>query len=583
MKSSVLRHFFSTRKISYIIGFTFMFAASFIQTLFPKVLGSAVDLMKDSGFETRQVLRQVLWMLLIAAGVFICTFVWRNIIIVNARNLECFFREELVRHLLKLSPSFYNTRKTGDLIAYAINDISAVRMTFGPATAMSFNGVIICFSSIYFMFATVDARLTFFTLAPLPFIILLMLFSSRKVQTRFRTVQQHFGAVSDRVQENISGIRVIKAYVQERAEMERFSVLSSRMKQANLDLIRVSAALPAMIEFGFALCFVINLVYGSRMVLRGNISVGDFVAFNGYLSLIVSPIVSIGRIVTIFQRGIASLSRLHEILGVQPKIVDPPHAVQARPDGAVELRNLTFSYEGSDTPVLRDVTLKLPKGHTLGITGRSGSGKSTLSSLLFRLYNVESGMISLDGRDIHEYSLEALRGGLGYVPQETFVFAATVKDNIAFFKEGYSDDEVHQAAGRSLIADSIEGFPEGYDTILGERGVNLSGGQKQRMAIARALIRNPSVLILDDALSAVDAVTEGQILANLRQTRKGKTNILISHRVSAIMEADEIIVLDKGVIAERGMHEQLLKKGGLYYDIYTEQHEEDQPAIPKKA
>lgn len=583
MNSSVLRHFFNTRKISYIIGFTFMFAASFIQTLFPKVLGRAVDLMKNSGFDTRQVLHQVLWMLLIAAGVFVCTFLWRNIIIVNARNLECYFREELVRHLLKLSPSFYNTRKTGDLIAYAINDISAVRMTFGPATAMSFNGIIVCCSSVYFMFTTVDARLTLFTLAPLPFIILLMLLSSRKVQTRFRTVQQQFGAVSDRVQENISGIRVIKAYVQERAEMDRFSELSSRMKQANLDLIRVSAALPAMIEFGFAVCFVINLAYGSRMVMRGEISVGDFVAFNGYLSLIVSPIVSIGRIVTIFQRGIASLGRLHETLGVQPKIVDPPQAVQERPAGPVELRNLTFCYNGSDTPALRNVTLKLPEGHTLGITGRSGSGKSTLASLLLRLYNAEPGQISLAGRDLGEYSLEALREGIGYVPQDTFVFAATVKDNIAFFKEGYSDEEVHQAARLSMIADSIQGFPEGYNTMLGERGVNLSGGQKQRMAIARALIRKPSVLILDDALSAVDSVTEGQILANLRQVRKGQTNILISHRISGIMEADEIVVFDKGVIAERGTHAQLLKKGGLYFDIYTEQHEDEHPAIPKKA
>lgn len=583
MNSSVLLRFFKTRKLSYFIGFMFMFAASFIQTLFPKVLGNAVDLMKDSGFETRRVLLQVLWMILIAAGVFACTFFWRNIIIANARNLECYFREELVRHLLKLSPSFYNKRKTGDLIAYAINDISAVRMTFGPATAMSFNGIVICCSSIYFMFATVDTRLTLITLSPLPLIILLMLFSGRKVQSRFRTVQQQFGAVSDRVQENISGIRVIKAYVQERSEMERFSVLSSRMKQANLDLLRVSAALPAMIEFGFAICFVINLVYGSRMVLRGGISIGDFVAFNGYLSLIVSPIVSIGRIVTIFQRGMASLGRLHEILRVQPEIVDHPQASPVQPDGAVELRNLTYCYEGTDTPALRNLSLVLPKGHTLGIIGRTGSGKSTLASLLFRFYNVEPGQITLDGRDINEYSLEALREGLGYVPQDTYIFAASVRDNIVFFKEGYRDEQVRRAAELSLIAGSIDGFPEGYETILGERGVNLSGGQKQRLAIARALIRDPAVLLLDDALSAVDAVTEGQILMNLRQVRKGKTNILISHRVSSMMEADEIIVLDKGAIAERGTHEQLLKKGGLYFDIYTEQHEDEHKAVQKEA
>ncbi|MEK4326831.1 ABC transporter ATP-binding protein [Paenibacillus sp. FSL R7-0312] len=574
MNSSVLLRFFKSRKLSYIIGFAFMFAASFIQTLFPKVLGSAVDLMKDNGFEPGQVLTQVFWMVLIAAVVFLCTFLWRNIIIANGRNLECYIREELYRHFLKLSPGFFSSRKTGDLIAYAINDISAVRMTFGPATAMSFNGIVICISSVYFMFASVSPSLTLLTLSPLPFIILLMLFSGRKVQTRFRIVQNQFGAVSDRVQENISGIRVIKAYVQERSEMEKFSELSSRMKQANLDLIKVSAALPAMIEFGFAVCFVMNLMFGGRMVLRGEISIGDFVAFNGYLSLIVSPIVSIGRIVTIFQRGLASLGRLNDILRVQPEIMDLPHALPIQPEGSMELRQLTFCYEGSDVPALRDISLVLPKGHTLGIIGKTGSGKSTLASLLFRFFGVEPGHILLDGRDINDYALDPLREGLGVVPQDTFVFAASVKDNIVLFKDGYTDTDVQHAAALSQIAGSIEAFPEGYDTLLGERGVNLSGGQKQRLAIARALIRKPAILILDDALSAVDAVTEGQILNSLRQTRKGKSNILISHRVSGIMEADEIIVLDKGRIAERGTHELLLKKGGMYYDIYTEQLEE---------
>lgn len=574
MNSSVLLRFFKSRKLSYIIGFAFMFAASFIQTLFPKVLGSAVDLMKNNGFEPGQVLNQVFWMVLIAAIVFLCTFLWRNIIIANGRNLECYIREELYRHFLKLSPGFFSSRKTGDLIAYAINDISAVRMTFGPATAMSFNGIVICISSVYFMFASVSPSLTLLTLSPLPFIILLMLFSGRKVQTRFRIVQNQFGAVSDRVQENISGIRVIKAYVQERSEMEKFSELSSRMKQANLDLIKVSAALPAMIEFGFAVCFVMNLMFGGRMVLRGEISIGDFVAFNGYLSLIVSPIVSIGRIVTIFQRGLASLGRLNDILRVQPEITDLPNAVPIQPEGAMELHQLTFYYEGSDVPALHEISLVLPKGHTLGIIGRTGSGKSTLASLLFRFFNVKPGHILLDGRDINDYALDPLREGLGVVPQDTFVFAASVKDNIVLFKDGYTDEDVQHAAALSQIAGSIEAFPDGYDTLLGERGVNLSGGQKQRLAIARALIRKPAILILDDALSAVDAVTEGQILNSLRQTRKGKSNILISHRVSGIMEADEIIVLDKGHIAERGTHEQLLKKGGMYYDIYNEQLEE---------
>ncbi|MFC6649195.1 ABC transporter ATP-binding protein [Paenibacillus rhizoplanae] len=582
MNSSVLLRFFKSRKLSYSIGFAFMFAASFIQTLFPKVLGGAVDLMKDNGFEPEQVLTRVLWMVLIAAVVFLCTFLWRNIIIANGRNLECYIREELYRHFLRLSPGFFSSRKTGDLIAYAINDISAVRMTFGPATAMSFNGIVICISSVYFMFASVSPSLTLITLSPLPFIILLMLFSGRKVKTRFRIVQKQFGTVSDKVQENISGIRVIKAYVQERPEMEKFSELSSRMKQANLDLIRISAALPAMVEFGFAVCFVINLMFGGRMVLRGEISIGDFVAFNGYLSLIVSPIVSIGRIITIVQGGVASLGRLNDILRVQPEILELPHAVRTQPEGSLELRNLTFYYEGSEVPALQDISLVLPKGHTLGIIGRTGSGKSTLVSLLFRFFGVKPGHILLDGRDLNDYALDSLREGLGVVPQDTFVFAASVTDNIVLFKDGYTDADVQHAAALSQIAASIEKLPDGYDTQLGERGVNLSGGQKQRLAIARALIRKPAVLILDDALSAVDAVTEGQILNSLRQTRKGKSNILISHRVSGIMEADEIIVLDKGRIAERGTHEQLLKKGGMYYDIYTGQLDEEEVCETEK-
>ncbi|MFD1772861.1 ABC transporter ATP-binding protein [Paenibacillus rhizophilus] len=577
MKAFFLLRFFKSRKFSYAAGFAFMFAASFIQTLFPKVLGSSVDLMKERGFALHPVLMNVLWMVLIAFAVFVFTFLWRNMIIANGRNLECYIREELFRHLLTLSPAFYGKRKTGDLIAHAINDISAVRMTFGPATAMSFNGIVICISSIYFMFAAVDARLALLTLAPLPFIIALMLYIGRKIQSRFRIVQDQFGLVSDKVQENISGIRVIKAYAQERSEIEKFGALSSGMAQSNVNLIKVSAALPPLIEFGFAVCFVINLFYGSRMVMRGDISVGDFVAFNGYLSLIVSPIVSIGRVVTIFQRGMASLGRLYDIMSVQPDVTDSPHALRLRPEGEIELRHLTFYHDGARVPALSDVSLRLSKGRTLGIIGPTGAGKSTLAALLLRLYNTEPGQILLDGRDIGDYSLTYLRESYAFVPQDTFVFASSVKDNIVFFKDTYGDEEVEAASRLSLIADSISRFPDGYDTLLGDRGVNLSGGQKQRMAIARALIRNPAVLILDDALSAVDTVTEGRILESLRRARKGKTNIIISHRISALMEADEIIVLDKGFIRERGTHEKLLKKGGMYYDLYTAQQEDGQP------
>lgn len=574
MGRKILINFIKERKVSYAIGIIFMLLTSYIQTLFPKVLGNTIDILKVDNFNTKLVYINICYIMFIAFGTFASTYIWRNLVIGNARNLECHLREKLFDHFQKLSPEFYNRKKTGDLIAYAINDISAVRMTFGPATAMSINGIVICVISIYSMTKAINLGLTILSLIPVPFTILVMLKIGKIVRDRFKKVQENFALISDKVQENINGIRVIKAYVQEDEEGKNFEELNSEMAKSNLDMVRISSYLSPLIEICFTISFVLNLIIGGNMVLEGKISLGDFIAFNGYLTMIMVPIVSIGRISTIFQRGIASLNRLNEIFDANIDIKEIKNSAKSAISGDIEIKNLSFAYPGSEEAVLNDINLIIPKGHTLGIVGRTGSGKSTLVNLLLRMYNVPREKVFFNGIDINDFELKTLRNSFGFVPQDNFLFKAAISDNIKFFKEIYSHEEVVNSTKNSCIFESVMDFPEDFNTILGERGVNISGGQKQRISIARALIRNPEILILDDALSAVDTITETKILENFKEIRGNKTSIIITHRISGVVDADEIIVLDKGKIIERGTHLELIEKGGLYYDIYKSQFNE---------
>lgn len=571
MGKKILVTFVKEHKISYMVGIIFMLLTSYIQTLFPKVLGKTIDILKENNFNPKSVYLNIGYILLIAFGTFLSTYAWRNLIIGNARNLECKFREELFNHFQKLSPEFYSKSKTGDLIAYAINDINAVRMTFGPATALSINGIVICAISIYSMAQSINWIITILSLIPIPLIIFIMFKIGDIVRKRFKIVQENFALISDRVQENINGIRVIKAYVQEDEEVKNFEKLNDKMAESNIDMIRVSAYLTPLIEICFTISFVLNLIIGGKMVLRGSISLGDFIAFNGYLTMILAPVISMGRIITIFQRGMASFNRLNEIFNTKVFIKEVENPINNPPEGDIKVSNLTFSYPNSEEVVLNDINLVIPKGHTLGIVGKTGSGKSTLVKLLARMYNIPNGKIFSDGIDINDFELKSFRDSFGFVPQENFLFNASISENVKFFKDIYSEEDVVKATKDSCIYDSIMKFSKGLDTVIGERGVNLSGGQKQRISIARALIKNPEVLILDDALSAVDTITEKQILSNLKSLRKDKTSIIIAHRISAVMEADEIIVLDKGRILERGNHKELVEKGGVYCGIYRSQ------------
>lgn len=571
MGKNIILKFIKDHKVSYLIGIIFMLLNSYVQTLFPKLLGQTIDIMKVSGFSFYKVKLQIIYIMLVAILTFIFTYVWRNLIIGNARNLECHLRDKLYTHLQKLSPQFYNSRKTGDLIAYAINDISAVRMTFGPATAMSINGIVLCGISIYSMTQAINIKLTALALLPIPFIVFFMIKIGHLVQKRFKIVQECFASISDRVQENIYGIRVIKSYVQEESETENFSKLNDNMMQSNLDMIKISSFLSPAIELCFCISFVMNLILGGNMVLRGEISLGSFIAFNGYLTMIMKPVISIGRVITIFQRGVASLKRLNEIFDVSIDIQDGKELVDKSIRGDITFNNLTFNYPNTNKSALKNIDFNITSGQTIGILGSTGSGKTTLVNLLLKLYNTEDNSILIDGIDINKYSLNCLRDSIGYVPQDNFLFSSSIEENIRFFKDKYSLDDVYEATKLSCIYDNIIAFPKGFNSILGERGVNLSGGQKQRISIARALIKNPPILILDDSLSAVDTVTESLILSNLKNYRKDKTTIVIAHRISAVKNADVILVLDGGRLCEIGCHDTLFDEKGVYYETYQEQ------------
>jgi ATP-binding cassette subfamily B protein len=576
IKSRILIDFMKQYWFRYILGIVFLFLSAYVQAYNPKLLGMIIDLLDAKTIDKQSVFYYLQLLVLVAVLAFLTRYTWRYFIVGNARNMECYLRQRLFKHFQSLPVQFYNNRKTGDLMAYAINDVSAVRMAFGPALAMTINGVCLSTISIFSMVKSVNLTLTILALLPIPIIVIAMFKIGGLVQLRFKTVQESFAGISDRVQENISGIRVIKSYVQEQQEVDNFDILNEKIKQSNIRMVRVSSMLSPMIEVCFGVSFMLNLIYGSGLVRSGIITLGDFVAFNGYLAMIMTPIISVGRVINLTQKGLASYKRLNEIFQAKTDITEETADKNLNKiDGDIDLEELSFKYPGCDEYALKDICIKLESGKVLGIIGKTGSGKTTLVNLLLRLYRIEEGSIKIGGRDIGEYPLEILRSDIGYVPQDNFLFSASIKENIGFFKDIYSEEDIANAAKLSCVYDNISSFPKGFDTMIGERGVNLSGGQKQRISIARALIKMPQLLILDDALSAVDTKTEEEIINNFSQILKDKMAVIIAHRISAVKHSDEIIVMDHGRIVERGSHEKLLEQRGLYYEIYQEQFKEE--------
>ena len=565
--------------LQYILGIVALFAVDLMNVYIPRYTGEITDGLEAQTLDMNGVLRLILRILILGAIVALGRFFWRYFIFGSSRSIEKEMRNDLFAHLEKLSMRYYNEHKTGDLMAHFTNDLQSIRMFLGPTVITAFDATVMLVLVLGQMILYVDMKLTLVAVLPLILIIFGDYFYGKLMHRRRGSRNQK--AVSDRtdqVQEAVSGIRVIKAFVQEHKELAAFAVTNKVNQEKNLSVVRLQALFVPILDLIVGVSSLLTLLYGGYLAINGTISLGQFVAFNSYISMLVWPMIAAGDCITYVSQGLASLKRIMVISEEQPDIVDGP---EMKPidhlDGDITFDHLTFSYPGEKKePALEDICLHVEKGSTLAVLGRTGSGKTTLANLLMRLYDVKPGMIRIDGHALKQIPLHVLREGIAYVPQDNFLFSDTLENNIAFGVAEKDPESVRQAARDACIHDNIMDFPDNYQTMVGERGVTLSGGQKQRSSIARALLKDSPILILDDALSAVDTDTEEQILRNLKANRRGKTTLIIAHRISTIQNADHILVLDEGKIAEYGTHGELMKQNGLYRSIYEKQQLEKQ-------
>jgi len=556
----------------------------------PRVTGYAVDSLAQS--ITREKLTYyglAIVGLAVCEGVF--RFSMRRLIIGVSRDIEYELRNDLFRHLETLPTSFYQKNKTGDLMSRATNDLSNVRMLLGPGIMYTANTIVVTVFAVVVMLK-INWHLTLLALLPLPAVSAIVRHFGSKIHDLTEESQARLADLSARVQESMAGIRVVKAFVQEKYEIDEFEGMNRSLVAKNRELIRVQSVFYPTMELMIGMAVVIVIWVGGRQVIQGTISLGDFVAFTVYLARLTWPMIALGWVVNLLERGRASMQRLNYIFDTVPEVKDRrvgalyerPGRLQTAPterdleiEGAIEFRNLNFAYNG--TPTLRNISLIIPKGKTVAIVGATGSGKSTLVQLIPRLYNAPPDSLFIDGVSIERLPLQWLRRAIGFIPQDTFLFGETIRENIAFGVESATDAEIQRAAEISQIDTDVQSFPNKYETVVGERGITLSGGQKQRTAISRAVIRDPKILILDDALSSVDTYTEERILHQLKQVMRNRTCVLISHRVSTVKEADEIIVLERGQIVERGTHAELLARNGYYAELHRRQLLEEELAV----
>ena len=570
---------------TFVIGAVCVFCNNGVWILFPLVIRRAIDDL-NLGVTRHKLLTYAALLLAVAGVKAIFQFLTRWILIGVSREIEFDLRNDLFAHLERLSYSYYQRTRTGDIMARMTNDLNAVRMLVGPGIMYTANTVVFTIGALVFMFS-ISPKLTLFAFAPLPIVSIVVQYFGRKIHDRFERIQAMFSDISARAQENFSGARIIRAYVQEEAEIDLFERANQEYIARSLKLVRLMGMLWPTLTTLLGVAIVIVLWVGGIEVIHHRISVGSFVAFNTYMVQLTWPVIALGWVINIFQRGTASTLRIESILAESPEITDagvPASGAPTDVTGEIEFRNLSFHYghtlqaaergagrHHGDEDVLTNVNLKIPAGTSLAIVGPTGSGKSTLVSLIPRINDAAPGSVLIDGRPIREFPLSLLRQNIGFVPQETFLFSDSVRENIAFGAVDSTDADVRRVAEAADIASDIESFPEGYGTLVGERGLTLSGGQKQRTAIARALIRNPRILVLDDALSSVDTRTEDRILNHLREIMLGRTTIFISHRVSTVLNADRIAVLHDGQIVEYGTHDELIDRNGYYTELYNKQ------------
>ena len=572
-----LKPYFWRYRWGFVLGAFTVVCTNFIWAQFPLQVGYAMDDIKKGVTRDKLVFYSlVLITIAVAKGIFQFLTRWKLIGI--SREIEFDLRNDLFKHLEGLSYSYYQRTRTGDIMARATNDLNAVRMLLGPAIMYSANTIVFTAVSLFYMWR-ISHRLTLYAFMPLPITSIVIQYFGRLIHERFERIQAMFSDISARAQENFSGVRVLRAFAQEQPEINAFENANREYIARSLRLVRLMGMLWPTLEVMLGLAIVLVLWLGGREVVLGRITVGKFVTFNTFMVMLTWPIIALGWVINITQRGTASVVRLNQIFAEKPEITD----VAARPAtdlgpirGEIEFRDLNFNYNG--THVLKNVNLRIPAGTSLAVVGPTGAGKSTLVNLIPRIYDAAPGTVLVDGRPIQEYPLAELRRSIGFVPQETFLFSDSIRDNIAFGAEDASTSDVRTAAEAASIAGDIEEFPEQYETAVGERGITLSGGQKQRTAIARALLRDPRILVLDDALSSVDTHTEEKILSRLREIMQGRTTIFISHRVSTVRNADRIAVLHGGSIVELGTHEELIARSGYYTDLYNKQLLEEELA-----
>ena len=563
-------------KYRYFAGVVTLFIVDFMSLLIPKITGTIIDKLTLNNVTMKKIYIYILGIIIVGVIIAIGRFFWRFFIFGAARNIEKEIRNGMFKHLEKMSVEYFNEHKAGDLMTRFLSDLTAVRKAIGPTVITIFDATIMTLMVIVQMMIYVNIKLTLIAIIPMFLICVSEIYYGKLMEKRFKQSQEAISSMADFVQESFSGVRVIKAFVRERAEFYKFNTANLLTKQKNLRVVKLQAITMPLLDVIIGLSSLATLIYGGYLAIVGEITLGKFVAFNQYVSMLVWPMLACGETITMLSQGGASLKRIKDIFDEKPEIFDRYDVEDIEKiNGKIEFKNLTFIHRGDSEPTLNNINLKIDEGTTLAIIGKTGNGKSTLVNLLLHLYNANDGMIFIDDKDINNIHLKTLRENIAYVPQDNFLFSNTLKSNIAFGVENEEMEEITKATMAACIHENIIDFPEGYETVVGERGVTLSGGQKQRSSIARALIKDAPILILDDALSAVDTNTEESILKNLKENRKGKTTILIAHRISTIKNADIIMVLDDGKIREVGTHTELVSNNDLYKDMFEKQKLEE--------
>ncbi len=589
-------------------GLLALFVVDFANIYIPQLTAAVTDGLTNHSLDMDGVWFYIYSILGVGASITVGRFMWRFFFFGASRSIEMEIRNDMFSHLEKMSVEYYNDHKTGDLMTRFTSDLNAIRMALGPAVISAFDATVMALMVIYKMFFFVDVRLTLLAIIPMIFIAIGQIYYGKLIKARFKERQEAVSELTDYVQESFSGVRVIKSFVRERAELRAFAKANAKAMNKNLNVVKLQAVVMPLLDVVIGLSSLITLIYGGYLAITGEITLGKFIAFNQYISMLVWPMLACGEAINMFSQGAASIKRVQDVFEVEPEIIDSANTEQITAiKGDVSFNNLTFAHRGSNEPILKDIKLDIDAGTTLAVIGRTGNGKTTLVNLLLRLYNTKTGMIFIDGMDINIIPLKVLRENIAYVPQDNFLFSDTLRRNIEFGAEGYEIGEaskkitdkkeigkegienegiekdaignmhnIVKATKAACIHDNIISFPDGYETIVGERGVTLSGGQKQRSSIARALMKDAPILILDDALSAVDTDTEEKILRNLKENRRGKTTIIIAHRISTIQNADVIMVLEDGEAVEIGNHAELMEMNGIYKDMFDKQQLEAQ-------